>query len=86
MSSGSTTEYLDVVNEEDNIVDKQTRQKCIEQGLLHRAVVVFLKNDRGKRICRSGRVGSSSIRATGARRPLATCLQARATLKLPDER
>ena len=48
MSSGSIPEYLDVVNEEDIVVDRQTRQKCIEQGLLHRAVVVFLKNGRGE--------------------------------------
>lgn len=48
MSSGSTPEYLDVVNEDDIVVDKQTRQKCIEQGLLHRAVVVFLRNNRGE--------------------------------------
>ena len=48
MSSGSAPEYLDVVNEQDMVVDRQTRQKCVEQGLLHRAVVVFLKNDLGE--------------------------------------
>ena len=58
MSSDSTPEYLDVVNEDDIVVDKETRQKCIEQGLLHRAVVVFLKNKRGETYLqkRSGRV------------------------------
>ena len=41
-------EYLDVVDENDIVVDRQTRQKCVEHGLLHRAVVVFLKNDLGE--------------------------------------
>lgn len=54
----STPEYLDVVNEEDIVVDRQTRQKCIEQGLLHRAVVIFLKNHQGETYLqkRAGRV------------------------------
>ena len=58
MPSGSTPEFLDVVNDEDIVVDRQTRQKCVEQGLLHRAVVVFLKNHRGETYLqkRSGRV------------------------------
>ena len=46
-AEGSTPEYLDVVNKEDIVVNRQTRQKCVEQGLLHRAVVVFLKNHLG---------------------------------------
>ena len=41
-------EYLDVVSEDDIVVNRQTRQQCVEQGLLHRAVVVFLKNHRGE--------------------------------------
>ena len=58
MPSELTPEYLDVVDEDDIVVDKQIRQKCIEQGLLHRAVVVFLKNGRGETYLqkRSGRV------------------------------
>jgi isopentenyl-diphosphate Delta-isomerase len=42
------TEYLDVVNEQDEVVDSLPRTECIERGLLHRAVVVFLFNSRGE--------------------------------------
>ena len=42
---GPTPEYLDVVSEDDVVVDRQSRQQCIDNGLLHRAVVVFLKNN-----------------------------------------
>ncbi len=41
-------EYFDVVNEDDVVVEKRPREECIDRGLLHRAVVVFLKNRRGE--------------------------------------
>lgn len=43
-----TTEYLDVVNEEDEIIGKDTRKKVHELGLWHRGVHVFLFNEQGE--------------------------------------
>jgi isopentenyl-diphosphate Delta-isomerase len=42
------TEYLDVVNERDEVVDSLPREECVKRGLLHRAVVVFLFNSKGE--------------------------------------
>jgi isopentenyl-diphosphate Delta-isomerase len=41
-------EFFDVVDENDIVVDKQPRRECVNRGLLHRAILVFLINDRGK--------------------------------------
>ena len=41
-------EYLDLVNEQDEVVGRLPRSKCIERGLLHRAVVVFIFNSRNQ--------------------------------------
>ena len=40
-------EYFDVVDENDVVVDRQPRRECLDKGLLHRAVVVFLTNPQG---------------------------------------
>lgn len=42
-------EILLVVNEQDEVVGTETREKCHEGGgILHRAVTVFIFNDEGK--------------------------------------
>ena len=41
-------EYLDVVNENDRILFRRPRSECLERGLLHRAIIVFLTNSRGE--------------------------------------
>jgi isopentenyl-diphosphate Delta-isomerase len=41
-------EYLDVVNERDEVVDSRPANECIKRGLLHRAVVIFLFNSKGE--------------------------------------
>lgn len=43
-----TTEYLDVINEEDEVIGKETRKKIHELGLWHRGVHVFLFNEQGQ--------------------------------------
>ncbi len=40
-------EYFDVVDENDVVVDRQPGRECVNRGLLHRAILVFLINDRG---------------------------------------
>ena len=41
-------EYLDIVNEEDEVIGKETRKKVHEIGLWHRGVHVFLFNEQGE--------------------------------------
>jgi isopentenyl-diphosphate Delta-isomerase len=41
-------EFFDVVDEDDTVVDKQPRGECVNRGLLHRAILVFLVNDQGQ--------------------------------------
>jgi isopentenyl-diphosphate Delta-isomerase len=41
-------EYFDVVDENDFVVDRQPGRECFNRGLLHRAILVFLSNDRGE--------------------------------------
>ena len=41
-------EYLDVVDENDLVVGRRTLKECLESGLLHRAVVVFLQDMDGR--------------------------------------
>ena len=40
------TEYFDVVDENDNVVDRKLGIECVNRGLLHRAILVFLLNSR----------------------------------------
>ena len=42
------TEYLDVINEEDKVIGKETRAKVHQLGLWHRGVHVFLFTSDGK--------------------------------------
>jgi isopentenyldiphosphate isomerase len=42
------TEFFDVVDENDNVVERRPAKECPDKGLLHRAVVVFLANHRGE--------------------------------------
>ena len=35
-------EYFDVVDEEDKVVGRETGLECVNRGLLHRAILVFL--------------------------------------------
>src|SRR3989338_968813 len=41
-------EYFDVVNEEDNIIGKASRDECHKKGLLHRTVHIFILNSKGE--------------------------------------
>lgn len=43
-----TQEYLDIINEQDEVIDKDTRKKVHELGLWHRGVHVFLFNQQGE--------------------------------------
>jgi len=42
-------EYLDIVDEKDHVISRRTRDECLKNGLLHRAITVFVL-DRCKRI------------------------------------
>jgi isopentenyldiphosphate isomerase len=42
------TEFFDVVDENDNVVQRCPAKECLDRGLLHRAVVVFLSNANGE--------------------------------------
>jgi isopentenyl-diphosphate delta-isomerase len=42
------TEYLWRIDEDDNPIDKVTREEAHEKGLLHRCVHVFVFNDKGE--------------------------------------
>jgi isopentenyl-diphosphate Delta-isomerase len=41
-------EFLDVVDRNDRVIDRKPRPECIDKGLLHRAVTVFIGNDKGE--------------------------------------
>jgi isopentenyl-diphosphate Delta-isomerase len=41
-------EYFDVVDKNDNVVDRQLGRECVNRGLLHRAILVFVVNHRGE--------------------------------------
>ena len=41
-------EYFWVVDEEDNIIGKETREKCHNEKLIHRSVYIFLINSRNE--------------------------------------
>lgn len=41
-------EYLNVVNENDEIVDRAKREDCHKNNLIHRAIAIFVFNDDGK--------------------------------------
>ncbi len=41
-------EILEIVDEDNNVIDKAPRLECYQKGLLHRAVNVFVFNSEGK--------------------------------------
>jgi isopentenyldiphosphate isomerase len=41
---GTRLEYFDVVDEDDRVIDRKPRSECLDRGLLHRAILVFLLN------------------------------------------
>jgi isopentenyl-diphosphate Delta-isomerase len=41
-------EFLDVVDHNDHVIGRRPRRECIDNGLLHRAVTIFISNDRGE--------------------------------------
>ena len=45
-------EMMDIVDEKDNIVGKETMDEVHDKGLLHRAVHTFIINPEGKLFCR----------------------------------
>lgn len=55
-----TQEYLDVVNEEDVVIGKETRKKVHEVGLWHRGVHVFLFDTDGKMLIQKRSADRSS--------------------------
>ncbi|MDV3278269.1 MAG: NUDIX domain-containing protein [Nitrososphaerales archaeon] len=41
-------EYFDVVDEEDNVIDRRPGRECVKEGLLHRAIAAFLFDSKGE--------------------------------------
>ena len=41
-------EYLDVVDEDDRVLDSRPRSECLDEGLLHRAITIFITNSEGE--------------------------------------
>ena len=41
-------EYLDVVDEDDRVLDSRPRGECLDKGLLHRAITIFITNPSGE--------------------------------------
>lgn len=41
-------EYLDVVDEDDRVLDRRPRSECLDKGLLHRAIIIFITNSAGE--------------------------------------
>jgi isopentenyl-diphosphate delta-isomerase len=41
-------EYFDLVDEHDTVIGRRPGSECLEKGLLHRAILVFLTNSRGE--------------------------------------
>ena len=48
MGLGVMPEYFDLVDEHDMVVGKRLGSECVERGLLHRAILVFLTNSKGE--------------------------------------
>lgn len=44
----STKEYLDIVDEDDNVIGKGTRKSVHERHQIHRGIHVFVINDKGE--------------------------------------
>lgn len=42
------TEYFDIIDENDKIIGKASRDECHKKGLLHRAVHIMIINSKGK--------------------------------------
>lgn len=53
-------EYLDVIDENDIVIGKETRKKVHEVGLWHRGVHVFLFNDAGEMLIQKRSADRSS--------------------------
>lgn len=43
-----TMEYLDIINEQDEVVSKASRDEAHEKNLLHRAVLILLTNNKNQ--------------------------------------
>ncbi len=41
-------EYFDIVDENDRVIGRKSDSDCLKHGLLHRAVVVFLRDSGGR--------------------------------------
>ena len=41
-------ELLDIVDKQNNVTSQATRQECYQEGLLHRAVNIFIFNSQGE--------------------------------------
>lgn len=41
-------EYLDIVNEHDEVIGSLPAKECVKRGLLHRAVVIFMFDSKGE--------------------------------------
>lgn len=41
-------EYLDIVDEDDRVLDSRPRSECLDKGLLHRAITIFITNSAGE--------------------------------------
>ena len=41
-------EFFDIVDENDNVIDKASREECHEKSLIHRSVMFFVFNEKGK--------------------------------------
>ena len=42
------TEYQDLIDDNDNVIGKATREEVVEKGLLHRSVVIFVFNSKNE--------------------------------------
>ncbi len=45
---GVLPEYFDVVDDNDSVIRKELGLECVNLGLLHRAILVFLLNSKGE--------------------------------------
>ena len=41
------SEFFDVVDEDDNVIGKASREECHKKGLIHRSVMFFVFNEEG---------------------------------------
>ena len=44
----SNNELLEIVDEQDNVVGIETREKIHQQGLLHREIHIWVTNEKGE--------------------------------------